>query len=345
MNALTTTWKRPRVRMYSGIDKNCTTGLMIALTKPKITATTKMMPTLCNVVSPPTKRSPCTNWVTTHNAKPVNAARSRKGPMPAILPSDVPGSHGSHEVLVVGAELNAGRAESVGAGLWLAFSLVQTVEALCVQPADLGARILADIRAGAQMLGAFGPFAVPVRVVAGEHDEVGAEHVDHTGQDRLLGLAGHPDVARGQVVVRIAAPAALDPVAALLVMLMQAIDEKRDPARARLEEGNPQLWMPFENAAGDKRGHRRHLVERKTDAVHLDVVREAVDADFRQMNAGGPVDAEWHPELHRSGVERVQIGVVEVAGLECRRYQSRHQPEVLGFGHDVDGYLPVFDRG
>ena len=47
IKALTTTWKRPSVRMYSGIDKNCTIGLMIALTRPKITATTKMMPTLC----------------------------------------------------------------------------------------------------------------------------------------------------------------------------------------------------------------------------------------------------------------------------------------------------------
>src|SRR6516162_243016 len=64
-----------------------------------------------------------------------------------------------------------------------AASSVQVVEALRVQPADLFAGLLADIRAGSQMLGALWPFAVPVRVVAGEHDEVGAEHVDHAGQD------------------------------------------------------------------------------------------------------------------------------------------------------------------
>lgn len=45
IDALTTTWKRPRVRMYNGIDKICTMGLMNALTRPKITATTKMMAT------------------------------------------------------------------------------------------------------------------------------------------------------------------------------------------------------------------------------------------------------------------------------------------------------------
>ena len=58
MNALTTMWKRPRVRMYNGIDRNCTIGLTNALTSPNITATTKMMPTLCGVVLPPTKRIP-----------------------------------------------------------------------------------------------------------------------------------------------------------------------------------------------------------------------------------------------------------------------------------------------
>ena len=88
-----------------------------------------------------------------------------------------------------------------------------------------------------------------------------------------------------QVFVRIAAPAALDPIAPLLVVLVQAIDEERNPAGARLEEGDPQLRMPLEDAAGDQRGHRRHLVERKADAVHLDVVGEPVHADLRQVNA------------------------------------------------------------
>ena len=184
-----------------------------------------------------------------------------------------------------------------------------------------------------------------MRVVAGEHDEVGAEHVDHAGQDRLLGLACHPDVAGGQVFVRIAAPAALDPVATLLVVLVQTIDEERDPPGARLEEGDPQLWMPLEDAARDERCHRRHLVERKADAVHLDVIREPVHADLRQVNAGRTVNAQRHVELDGGGVERVEIGVVEVAGLERRRDQSRDQPQLLGLAHDVDGHLPVLDRG
>ncbi len=64
----------------------CTIGLMIALTNPKITATTKMIPTLCSVVSPPTKSIPGTTRVTIHKANPVNAARSRNATMRPILP-------------------------------------------------------------------------------------------------------------------------------------------------------------------------------------------------------------------------------------------------------------------
>jgi len=50
------------------------------------------------------------------------------------------------------------------------------------------------------------------------------------------------------------------------------------PARVGLEERNAQLRVPFKDAAGDERGHRRHLLERKADAVHLDVTREPVRA-------------------------------------------------------------------
>src|SRR4051794_19305848 len=67
------------------MEITCTIGLTIALTRTKITATTKMMPARANVVSPPTKAMPGTTRVTTHSATPVSAARSRKLPMPLIL--------------------------------------------------------------------------------------------------------------------------------------------------------------------------------------------------------------------------------------------------------------------
>ena len=84
INALMTMWISPSVRMYSGIEMSCTTGLMMALTRPKISATTKMMPTRCNVELPPTKLIPETISVTTHSANPVTAARSRKDPMGSV---------------------------------------------------------------------------------------------------------------------------------------------------------------------------------------------------------------------------------------------------------------------
>src|ERR1700729_1541277 len=61
---------------------------MKALTRPKITATTKMMPTRCRRVSPPTKLSPWTTWVTTHRANPVTAARMTNAPMRVNLLPD-----------------------------------------------------------------------------------------------------------------------------------------------------------------------------------------------------------------------------------------------------------------
>src|SRR6185369_8653844 len=46
---------------------------------------TRMIPTRCRVVSPPTKSIPETTRVTIHKANPVNATRSRNATMPPIL--------------------------------------------------------------------------------------------------------------------------------------------------------------------------------------------------------------------------------------------------------------------
>src|SRR5436190_1976385 len=106
---------------------------------------------------------------------------------------------------------------------------VERVEALGVFSADLRTGRFTDVRASAQMLCAFRPFAVPVRVVAGEHDEVVTKHVDDTWQDRLLRFARRPDVACPKVFLGIAFPAVLDPVATLLEVLVQPVDEERHP--------------------------------------------------------------------------------------------------------------------
>ena len=78
--------------------------------------------------------------------------------------------------------------------------------------------------------------------------------------------------------------------------------------------------------------------------MHLDVVGEAVDADLRQVDAGRAVDAERHVELDGGGVERIEIGVVEVARLQRRRDHRRHQAELLRLAHDVDRDVAVLER-
>src|SRR5690242_4612393 len=104
-------WNRPSVRMYSGIEMIWTIGLMIAFTSPKITATTRMIPTRCRVVSPPTKRTPETTRVTIHSASPVTAARRRNATMAPILPWQArlraAQQVGVHDPAVPGARLRA----------------------------------------------------------------------------------------------------------------------------------------------------------------------------------------------------------------------------------------------
>jgi len=102
--------------------------------------------------------------------------------------------------------------------------------------------------------------------------------------------------------------------------------------------------VPVEDATGDEGRHRGHLVERKADAVHLDVVGEAVDADLREVNPWRTVDAERHPEFDRSRVEGIEVRVIEIAGHERGRDVGRHQPEVLRLPHDVDRHRAVLDR-
>src|SRR5690349_16111710 len=88
---------------------NCTNGLITALTRPKITPTTKMTPTCCGVESNPSNRMPGTINVTTHNAKPVNAARSRKAPMRSVCRTQ---QVGVHDPAVSGAGVGARRDDS-----------------------------------------------------------------------------------------------------------------------------------------------------------------------------------------------------------------------------------------
>jgi hypothetical protein len=56
------------------------------------------------------------------------------------------------------------------------------------------------------------------------------------------------------------------------------------------------------------------------------------------------VNAEGHVELDGGGVELVEVGVVQVAGLQCGREVGGDQAEVLRFAHDVDRHVAVLDR-
>ena len=78
--------------------------------------------------------------------------------------------------------------------------------------------------------------------------------------------------------------------------------------------------------------------------MHLNVVGEPVDADLRKVDAGRAVDAKRHLQLDGGRVERVEIGVIEVAGLQRGRDVGRDQAEILCLTHDVDRHVAVLDR-
>ena len=127
-------------------------------------------------------------------------------------------------------------------------------------------------------------------------------------------------------------------------MLVHAVDEVRHPADARLEKRDPETRVPVEHAARDERRHRRHLVEREAHAVDLDVVRETVDTDLRQVQARGAVDAEGHLEVDGGGVERIQVGMVEVPRPERGRNHRADEAELLRAAERGDGLVDPLHR-
>ena len=56
------------------------------------------------------------------------------------------------------------------------------------------------------------------------------------------------------------------------------------------------------------------------------------------------IGLETNGEFDGGGIERVEVRMVEVAALERRRHQSRNQPKLFGFGHDVDSCVAMLDR-
>src|SRR5690349_9943727 len=140
---------------------------------------------------------------------------------------------------------SSGRRES-GAGR--IGRLPEPVEAPRVRAGDLRAHVVAEVGPLTERARAVRPVAVPVRVVAREHDEVRTERVRDGGEHGLLGLAAHPDVPGVDVVPGVVPPAVADPVAALLVVLVKAVDEVRYPSDARLEERDAEPRMAVEDA-------------------------------------------------------------------------------------------------
>ena len=88
-------------------------------------------------------------------------------------------------------------------------------------------------------------------------------------------------------------------------MLVHALDEVRHPTHTGLEEGDLKTGVALEHAAAHQRGHRRHLVKGKADAVDLYVVVETVHTYLWKVDTGRAVDGQRETRFGRSGIEGV----------------------------------------
>jgi hypothetical protein len=126
-------------------------------------------------------------------------------------------------------------------------------------------------------------------------------------------------------------------------VLVHAIDEVGNPADAGLEKGDAKTRVSLEHAPAHRRRHRRHHVERKADAVHLDVVVEAIHADLGEVHAGRPVDPDRHVQILRGGVEAVEVAVIQISLAQGGRHAHADQSCFARLGEQRHRRLDVLD--
>src|SRR5438093_2055596 len=185
--------------------------------------------------------------------------------------------------------------------------------------------------------------AVPVRVVAGVEDEVRPERLGCERDTHLFRLAAHVKLPASHVLARVTLARGREP-AALLDVLVQALEEVGHPADARLEQPDAQPRVALEDAAQHERRRRHHHVEGEAHAVDLEVVVEALRAELREVNTGRTVDAEGDVQLLGRVVEGLQVGMIEVPGLQCGRDHGGDEAERLRLAHDLDRRRDILDR-
>ena len=177
---------------------------------------------------------------------------------------------------------------------------VRGCRGLRVAAEELGGDVVAEAGGEAADLGdGAGEVRVPVRIVGRVDEPVVAELLDARLEQRLLGLEAEVALAALEQLAWVALHRGQQ-LGALLEVLVHPVDEVRHPARARLEERDPQRREPVEHAAHRERGERDHLVDRERQAVHLRVVVEPLRAREREVHAGRAVHGDGEVERRRT---------------------------------------------
>ena len=170
-----------------------------------------------------------------------------------------------------------------------------------------------------QVGGGAGERAVGVRVVGREDHRIGVR-LHHRGEPRF-DLLDRNEALAAEVVGRIHRErAAVE--AEQLEMLVEAVQVRQRPHRARLEERDAQARMALEDAVGHERREREHLLGDEVRRMQGRVV--VVEAALQLVEGHEPaharVDAEGHVDLFEVGPQRLVRVVLE----------ARQRAKVLG---------------
>src|SRR5437867_7365910 len=207
---------------------------------------------------------------------------------------------------------------------------LEAVEAGRILPENLPLRPLRERPHRNELADRVRELAVPVRIVAAEHDEVVPERVHDVFRPALVDLGRHEALAL-EVLARLHAEvgrvARAEPA---LPVLVHALEPPGGPARARREEDAAEPRVPLEHAADDQVHARAHVLDRVADQVELHQLVVAAAAELGEVHAGALVRRERHAEPLDLGVEGVEVRVVDGAAVHgIRPDEDRAHPELL----------------
>src|SRR5262249_48206570 len=182
-----------------------------------------------------------------------------------------------------------------------------------------------------------GKLAVPVAVVGGVDHDVLAQAVDDVRDALLIGITADEAASGEEVLARLA----IDQRRLLrrqLPVLVEALEPRRQPAGAGLEERHAQIREAMEDAAHGERHDRDHLTHGMGEGVHLETGLPAVDANRHLVDGlAAAVHAHRDAEVLGRLPHHVEARVVEVLVADVLRRDHADHAELADAASQLGG--------